>query len=1637
MEFHLGLERRGGREATRRGGTLLLGASVLALACPAPALAQQATPGSAQCPAVDGVVTCSGAIPQGLVVVDGDGVREVRIRALTAPIAPALNLSGVSVTRVTGPVTIVTEAGPNGITVNGAADAIRAQTSGDIAIDNALDLGASQPGGSTTPRAGTAAIRATVNARTDGGRSTVGIRNSGDIVSTVNGQNTTSSSGAIVADLFAATDLTIRNSGTIRYSAAGNFEAPAAISVLAGTSDPHTITIANSGDLILDRADAGISVIASLDDARVDRVDIDNSGAITGRAVRGISLKLSGIGTSVGEVRVVNHGSIAIDGQDDDSFATGIEIVQTSPNGALTPVALVNDGDIAVTSATGGGEMRGITLLATNGFVTLTNSGTLTAGVDILPDRAAGIDVAATGFDIVNRGDIGTRADFFFGSAAIFAGNLRAQSGPSYDGFSIDTPSRLENSGTLTARGSFNDGIELFTSSTLDMVNSGSIRVDGERATGISVYSLTRATVANTGAITAAGDFAHGVALYETSLQTDEDIAALGAGAAHDLMGRIDFTSNASITATGNGADGIRARTGRGDLQFFDDPEFAEQGCENSSGDFRILCAAGPQFLANYDGTIAVTIAGGTVSGGSGSGAGISLSGIGTHILDNNGTITALSGRAVVGETGRDTVINRGTIIGSVSLGDNDDRFVLFASGNLPAVDGGAGTDGFALDGAAGTAGVFDLARAATLSGFEIFAKQGLGRWTLTGTAPAGLPGTISVEAGDLIVDADLGSIGATVLGGGTLGGSGRLGATGVANGGILSPGGDAIGTLSLASLTLAPSAQLRFDLGRPDRIGGSDNDLIIVAGDLTLDGILNVVDRPDFGEGVYRLIDYGGALTDNGLIVATTPGGFGSQVQTVIAGQVNLVVGEALQFWDGTDTAADLAVDGGSGSWNASTPNWTRRAGDVNEAWGSGFGVFQGSAGTVSIAAEGVAATGLQFAVDGYRIEGGALILSDPALIRVGDGSAAGAAYSATIAAPVGGTGGVTKSDLGTLILSGANTYAGGTTIAGGILSVAGDGNLGAPSGGVTLDGGTLRLTGALTSARGFTIGAAGGTLDTGANAATLSGSLAGAGRFTRIGSGLLTYGGDGSGFAGRFDLAGGAMRLDGRIGGTLAVAAGARLSGTGTLGDLIVAGTLAPGNSIGTLRATGNASFLAGSTFEVEVSGCACDRLEVGGSAALGGGTVRILAIDPATSYVNGTRYTFLTAAGGVTGNFAGITDDSAFLDFSLGQTATSVFATVNVMRAFPDVAVSFNQAQAAAGLMQLDQTSGSDALAVYNSLLLLDADEARAAFDIVSGEIYASAAAASRREAQDHADRLIARANTVAGEGWGLWGGVDGLNGRVDRDGNGAKTRSDRFGGEMGVDYRGAGWAAGIGGGWGKGDITSADRGSHVDRDGWHVGGFARYGSAAAGLTVNASLAYARDDATLSRAMPLTLLGTAAGGDCPDVIRTETIRSAGARLDIESIAAAAEVRYGFAAGDRLSVGPSLRIGYAKSRLDGFAETGAGSLALSGNGPRDGRLTAAAGGFLRVAAPGARFDLSAHYVTGERDFAAATLRFAGSPQAFTVRSADPGRNAVAIAAAGEADLGSGWSIGGRLVSGLSAERRSIAGSGTIAFRF
>ena len=333
--------------------------------------------------------------------------------------------------------------------------------------------------------------------------------------------------------------------------------------------------------------------------------------------------------------------------------------------------------------------------------------------------------------------------------------------------------------------------------------------------------------------------------------------------------------------------------------------------------------------------------------------------------------------------------------------------------------------------------------------------------------------GATNIGAGMLLVNGDYSGATAatTVAAGASLGGTGTIGGdVTLADGTILSPGAAGAGTLTInGDLSLTSGSRLAFEFGQANTAGGALNDLVNVGGDLILDGTIDVTVPAGgaFDVGVYRVFNHAGALTNNGLTLGTLPAGSDVDVQTSIAGQVNLVnsAGLTLGFWDGASGPRNNGViNGGNGIWQAGTgnDNWTDASGAVNAAYSDGtFAVFGGTGGTVTVdnSLGTVTASGMQFASNGYAISGGEIGLTgSQSTLRVGDGSAAGAGYTATIDAALSGATQLVKTDAGTLVLGGTSSYTGGTRVSGGTLRIAADANLGAAAGDLTLDGGALR---------------------------------------------------------------------------------------------------------------------------------------------------------------------------------------------------------------------------------------------------------------------------------------------------------------------------------------------------------------------------------------------------------------------------------------------------------------------------------------------------------------------------------------------------------------------------------------------------
>lgn len=334
---------------------------------------------------------------------------------------------------------------------------------------------------------------------------------------------------------------------------------------------------------------------------------------------------------------------------------------------------------------------------------------------------------------------------------------------------------------------------------------------------------------------------------------------------------------------------------------------------------------------------------------------------------------------------------------------------------------------------------------------------------TLAGSssAAANFTGTILLSSGNLAIDGAFGDVidnDATLIflgfcqceeggggGEGTLSGSGTFhGNVDAFLGGTISPG-NSPGTLTIGGdLILGSATVLNYELGEPGVVGGPNNDHVIVGGNLTLDGTVNVTGfGPNYGPGYYRLITYGGDLTDEGLDPGTIDGGFSATVLTNINGQVNLLLGNGvapiIQYWDGDDmgAGAEPTGRGGNGTWNSlsTSTNWTIPPGyAINDVWQSRIGVFAGAAGGTVTVQGTQAFQELRFQTDGYL-----LLPDDPSARLATTGGFSVLDVSAGVTADIGvvieGLGGLTKTGTGTLILSGVNTFTGPATVSEGIL--------------------------------------------------------------------------------------------------------------------------------------------------------------------------------------------------------------------------------------------------------------------------------------------------------------------------------------------------------------------------------------------------------------------------------------------------------------------------------------------------------------------------------------------------------------------------------------------------------------------------
>lgn len=416
-------------------------------------------------------------------------------------------------------------------------------------------------------------------------------------------------------------------------------------------------------------------------------------------------------------------------------------------------------------------------------------------------------------------------------------------------------------------------------------------------------------------------------------------------------------------------------------------------------------------------------------------------------------------------------------------------------------------------------------------------------------------------------------------------------------------------------------------------------------------------------------------------------------------------------------------------------------------------------------------------------------------------------------------------KTGTGTLTLAGANTVSGGVTLASGTLALANNQALGTAV--LTTLGGTVAYRdglniGNMVTIRGDT------SFDVASGTATQSGVIGGSFGLNKTGTGTLALTGTSS-YTGATVVNGGTLSVNGSIASSsgLSINSGATLVGTGAVPTTIVAGggTLAPGNSIGTLTVNGNLTFGAGSTYAVEVSPTAADLTNVTGTASLTGATVQV---TPLPGSFRSRSFTILNATGGLGGTtFAGLTGVNSFgsgvRNPHLTYDANNVYLVLDPATLQIPAGLGANQTNVASAINRVVGSGGSPP-AGFDVLLNIGAAQLPNALNQISGQAGATTTQVGFNATNQFMAALDPSGNTGAGHSssggpslsyaaptpqdpklrdayaavrgfdkpsdafaarWSVW--ASGYGGSSTTSGSGTSTTSSTAGTLIGADYR----------------------------------------------------------------------------------------------------------------------------------------------------------------------------------------------------------------------------------------------------------
>ncbi|WP_181418276.1 beta strand repeat-containing protein, partial [Komagataeibacter oboediens] len=337
-----------------------------------------------------------------------------------------------------------------------------------------------------------------------------------------------------------------------------------------------------------------------------------------------------------------------------------------------------------------------------------------------------------------------------------------------------------------------------------------------------------------------------------------------------------------------------------------------------------------------------------------------------------------------------------------------------------------------------------------------------------------------------------------------------------IQSGGTIYPGQKNRTNLTISGNLITDSGSTQNFTGESGNGSGKNSEgTISVDKNLSLDGTIVANNlSSSYGSGVERLYDYGGTLEKDtaSLVLNGTPVTASDYIQDSNH-QVNIVLQngpDTLSFWDGANTSVNSQVDGGTGTWQQTggASNWTNATGNSNAGWtANDFAIFEQQGSKVSVDGN-VDVSGMQFDENGGKDSSGNSYYSlvpngntssitlngtnysnntssfdvvssennDPqvsgkltnqsglaSVIRVGNGTGSGDSDLAVIQTNINDSSEkpttLVKTDSGTLVLSGENSYNGGTVVTDGVLEITTDKSLGTGGTAVEIDGGTLKI--------------------------------------------------------------------------------------------------------------------------------------------------------------------------------------------------------------------------------------------------------------------------------------------------------------------------------------------------------------------------------------------------------------------------------------------------------------------------------------------------------------------------------------------------------------------------------------------------